>query len=115
VVLGDEVLLHTLLVNLLENAIKASHPGGRVVLSGVAKEDAVTITVRDDGQGMAEEHVERVFEPFYRTDQARSSKQGGTGLGLALCRQIAEAHGAVIRIESELGHGTTVTVAGLRL
>ena len=107
---GDFVLLQTLLINLLDNAVKASRESGNVYLSAYFQEGSVVLEVRDEGCGMAKEHLQRVFEPFYRTDKARSRKEGGAGLGLALCKQIAEAHHATLRIASELGQGTTAFV-----
>ena len=66
--------------------------------------------IRDNGVGMTKEQMEHITEPFYRTDKARSRADGGAGLGLALCKRIAEAHGSSLEISSELGRGTTVSV-----
>ena len=115
VVLGDALLLQTLLTNLVENAIKASPAGGVVTLSAATTDGTVAISVSDQGKGVAPDQVQQVFQPFYRTDEARSSAQGGTGLGLALCKQIADAHNCAIVMVSTPGAGTTVTVSGLQL
>ncbi|MCL2489617.1 MAG: HAMP domain-containing histidine kinase [Propionibacteriaceae bacterium] len=110
---GDSLLLQTMLANLVDNALKASLPGGLVEVEVTTSENTATISVKDHGRGVPPEQVRQVFQPFYRTDEARSSAQGGTGLGLALCQQIADAHGASIAMTSEPGKGTTVTVSGL--
>ena len=112
---GDSLLLQTMLANLVDNALKASLPGGLVEIDVATRENTATISVTDHGRGVPEAQVQQVFQPFYRTDEARSSAQGGTGLGLALCQQIADAHGASIAMTSEPGKGTTVTISGLRV
>lgn len=103
---GDETLLSMLFYNLTENAVKACDQGGRVTLSF----DGNTAVVGDNGKGMTGEQLKHITEPFYRTDKSRSRAEGGAGLGLALCRQIAEAHGAEMSFESEVGKGTKVFV-----
>ena len=103
---GNETLLSMLFYNLAENAIKACAPGGRVKLS-CAPGRAV---VEDNGKGMTEEQLRHITEPFYRTDKARSRAEGGAGLGLALCKQIVQAHGAEMVFASEPGKGTKMTV-----
>lgn len=114
-VLGDPILLETMLINLLDNAIKASPSRTVVHLDAITNADGVTISVRDQGHGISPQHLSHVFDAFYRTDEARSAKQGGTGLGLALCKQIADAHGAALHIDSSPGQGTTVTLVQLPL
>lgn len=107
---GDADLLHSALVNLLDNAVKASAPG-RAILLGVAREGRfLALTVTDQGRGIPGEEIPRLAQPFYRVDKARSRRQGGAGLGLALCRMIADAHGGQLRIQSELGKGTAVSL-----
>ena len=114
-VMGDSHYLSRLLVNLLENASRHTPPDGEIVVTvrpdgQGAKIDAgfVTVSVRDTGEGIAPEHLPHVCERFYRVDASRTRARGGTGLGLAICRSIAQAHGGDLRVESELGHGTTV-------
>ncbi len=106
---GDEDLLLQLLLNLLDNAVKHTPSGGRVTAGWDAKDGRAEVWVRDSGEGIAPEHLARVFDRFYRVDAARSRAQGGTGLGLSISRGIAEAHGGSISIESEPGEGTTCT------
>ena len=107
---GDETLIEILISNLTENAVRACREGGKVVLGAEISEDAKTLYIRDNGIGMTEEQILHITEPFYRTDKARSRKEGGTGLGLALCKRIADAHGAQLAFVSEPGIGTTAYV-----
>lgn len=106
---GDPALLQTLLQNLLDNARKASDPEGRVYLTGRPDGERYLLTVEDQGRGIPEEELGKITEPFYMVDKSRSRAEGGAGLGLALCREIAELHGGVLRFQSELGFGTRVT------
>ena len=103
---GDEVLLSLLFDNLTDNAIKACGNGGTVKLRSSGK----TVTITDNGKGMTQEQLTHITEPFYRTDKSRSRAEGGAGLGLALCRQIVESHGAEMTFDSAPGQGTEVTV-----
>lgn len=107
---GDETLIEILVANLTENAIRACKEGGEVVLGAEVRDGVKTLYIRDNGVGMTKEQMEHITEPFYRTDKARSRKEGGTGLGLALCKRIADAHGAELVFESEVGVGTTAYV-----
>ena len=101
---GDEVLLSLLFDNLTDNAIKACGDAGVVTLCASDK----TVTITDNGKGMTDEQLTHITEPFYRTDKSRSRAEGGAGLGLALCKQIVEAHGAEMIFESESGKGTKI-------
>lgn len=107
---ADPVLIDILLCNLCFNAIKACEEGGTVTLSFKIKAGKQVFTVTDNGKGMTADQLLHVCEPFYRTDESRTRKNGGTGLGLALCKQIADAHGASLTFESEENCGTTVTL-----
>ena len=102
----DKDLMISLLVNLVDNAARASEEGACIYMT--AREN--TIAVRDNGCGIPKEEIPRVTEAFYMVDKARSRKAGGNGLGLALCSRIAKLHGADLRIESELGEGTEVSI-----
>lgn len=99
-----------LMVNLIENAVKYSHDGGTVIITAKKVEGRVQISVKDEGIGISSEHLPRLFERFYRVDKSRSQKQGGTGLGLAIVKHIASLFEAEIKVESELGKGSTFTI-----
>ena len=101
---GNALLLSMLFDNLTDNALKACAEGGRVVLKCTPE----FASVEDNGKGMSEEALLHITEPFYRTDRSRSRAEGGVGLGLALCKNIADAHGAKLRFESKIGKGTKV-------
>lgn len=105
---GDADLLASFLVNLIENAIPASPPGSTIRLLAYQQDGEGVLEVQDSGSGMTEEQSRRVFEPFYRADQSRSRAYGNAGLGLSLCRQIAEAHQARIELLSAPGEGTSI-------
>ncbi|UAY52369.1 sensor histidine kinase [Ferruginibacter albus] len=107
-VFADKEKIRQVLINLVENAIKYGKKNGTIEAS-VYKIDGklILIEIGDDGAGIAEEHLKRIFERFYRTDQARSRKIGGSGLGLAICKHIIEAHGQTIHVRSSLDVGST--------
>jgi len=108
---GHEGLIKSLLLNLCMNSIRAcDSENGQIRLSAQADANSVTISVSDNGCGIPPESLEKVTEAFYRVDKARSAKDGGAGLGLALCKQIADLHNAELQIESAIGKGTTVSV-----
>ena len=109
-VLGDPDRLRQLLFNLLDNAIKFTPPGGTVTVRGESPNGNARIVVDDTGVGIPPNHLPHVFERFYRVDSSRSDETGGAGLGLAICRSIAEAHGGRVQIESKLTEGTKVTL-----
>jgi len=96
--------------NLLDNALRHTPPGGEVVvrLQPGAQRDEVRVTVRDTGSGIPEEHLPNVFERFYRADRARARTGGGSGIGLAVVKQLVEAHGGRVWAESRPGEGTTL-------
>ncbi len=100
-------LLEQAVVNLIDNAVKYSPENSQVLVQALPHDGQVVIEVRDQGRGIAREHLPRVFERFYRVDKARSRKQGGTGLGLAIVKHIAQAHGGRVTVESEPGAGST--------
>lgn len=108
-VFADKEKIRMVLINLVENASKYGKPGGSIVAS-IYKIDEknVLIEISDDGIGIEEEHLMRIFERFYRTDAARSRDKGGTGLGLAICKHIIEAHGQSIHVRSTPDVGTTI-------
>ena len=105
----DRELIKSLLYNLIDNAVKASQPGTCVTLNAYFTQDGVMeFSVADQGSGIPKEELDKIFEPFYRVDKARSRKYGGAGLGLALGMEIAHAHAATLEIESEVGRGTVI-------
>ncbi len=107
---GDAILLESLMTNLLDNAISACTEGGQVVFSATHTAEKIIISVEDNGCGLTHEEVEKLGEPFYRPDKARNRAEGGAGLGVALCYQIATLHQARLRYESTLHKGTTAIV-----
>ncbi|WP_235441543.1 cell wall metabolism sensor histidine kinase WalK [Paenibacillus sp. IHB B 3415] len=107
---GDADLLASFLVNLIENAIPASQPGSIIRLLAFQQNGEGVLEVQDSGAGMTEEQSKRAFEPFYRADPARSRTYGNAGLGLSLCRQIAEAHEARVELQSVVGQGTSIRI-----
>jgi two-component system phosphate regulon sensor histidine kinase PhoR len=106
-VMADPDAMNQVLGNLIENALKYAKSGCRVRLGARLLANDVEFTVQDFGPGIASEHLERIFERFYRIDKARSRESGGTGLGLAIIKRIVQAHGGRVWAESELGAGAT--------
>jgi two-component system phosphate regulon sensor histidine kinase PhoR len=108
-VFADKEKIRMVLINLVENATKYGKTGGSIVASFYKiDEKNVLIEISDDGIGIEEEHLSRIFERFYRTDTARSRDKGGTGLGLAICKHIIEAHSQSIHVRSTPDVGTTI-------
>jgi heavy metal sensor kinase len=107
---GDADLLKQLLLNLVDNALTYTPPGGRVDLGLSVADGHARLAVRDTGPGIAPADLTRIFERFYRLDRARTRRSGGAGLGLAIARWIAEAHGGRIEVQSTVGQGSTFTV-----
>jgi two-component system sensor histidine kinase SenX3 len=107
---GDATLLVTALSNLIDNAVSYSSPGSPVSVSRRLAGGFVEIAVTDRGLGIAPEHQERVFERFFRIDQARSRATGGTGLGLAIVKHVAANHGGDVQLWSRPGTGSTFTL-----
>lgn len=109
-VAGDEERLREVLLVLIDNAVKYTPPGGKVSLVAARKGAEAVIEVRDTGIGIDREHIDRVFDRFYRVDTARSRSAGGAGLGLSIAREIIRAHGGSIDLQSQAGGGTTAVV-----
>ena len=107
---GNPDRVEQLLINLMENAIKYNRPEGTVRASLYATADNIQFLVSDTGIGIAEEHLPRLFERFYRVDKGRSRSMGGTGLGLAIVKHIAVSMGGMIEVHSKLGEGTEFLV-----
>lgn len=104
-------LLEQAVVNLIGNAVKYCPTGSKVDLQAIRSSESVVIMVRDNGPGIAAEHLPRLFERFYRVDKSRSRAEGGTGLGLAITKHIVLAHGGVVAVESKIGEGSTFTIS----
>jgi len=108
-VFADKEKIKQVIDNLVENASKYGKPNGTIVASIYRTDDQhVLVEISDDGIGIDEDHLPRIFERFYRTDAARSRDKGGTGLGLAICKHLIEAHGQTIHVRSTPDVGTTI-------
>jgi PAS domain S-box-containing protein len=108
IVRADPDALRRILVNLFDNALRHTPPGGNISVLARDAGDGVEVGVADTGTGIPREHLHRVFERFYRIDAGRSRAEGGSGLGLSIVKHLVEAHGGSVRIESAVGQGTTV-------
>lgn len=109
-VYANSVMFRRMLSNILSNSLKYTSANGWIRLM-IKKEDPVKVIISDNGMGIAAEHLPKIFDRFYRVDSARSQLSGGIGLGLAIVKSIVELHGGTIAIASELGQGTTMTIA----
>ncbi len=108
-VFADKEKIRQVLINLVDNAIKYGRYQGTIEASFYNVDDkTVLIEISDDGDGILEAHLPRIFERFYRTDHARSRKEGGSGLGLSICKHIIEAHGQSMHVRSKVDVGTTI-------
>ena len=105
-IIGNPDRVEQLLINLTENAIKYNKPGGSVTVQVFKNANEANVTISDTGIGIAEEHLPRLFERFYRVDKGRSRQMGGTGLGLAIVKHIVRSMNGEIEVHSKLGEGT---------
>ncbi|MDE5588692.1 MAG: HAMP domain-containing histidine kinase, partial [Acetatifactor sp.] len=112
VILGDEELLLSLFYNLLDNAAKAMDKGemGFILLKGTSLPGAYEVKVVDNGRGIPQDEIGRITEAFYMVDKSRSRKEGGAGIGMALCLKIINLHRGTLKIDSKLGEGTVMRV-----
>ena len=108
--LGDEALLKQLFINLLQNALNYSPDGGFIIVQATRENSQLLVKVKDTGIGIAPEHLNKIFERFWRVDQSRSYQSGRSGLGLAIVREIVQQHQGTISVESKLGVGSCFTV-----
>jgi signal transduction histidine kinase len=104
---GDPELLRHALRNLISNAIKFNRRGGSIIIEARSRGEEVEVCVTDTGIGIPEDELDKIFDIFYQVDASPTRRYGGTGLGLALVKEIAEAHGGEITVESQLGKGST--------
>jgi len=109
--LVDKERFSQVLTNLIENAIKYNNSNGTVTISAFPENGSAIVTITDNGIGITEEHIDRIFERFYRVDKDRSRSVGGSGLGLAIVKHIIEAHKATIHVTSKLGEGTSFKIS----
>ncbi len=109
IVFADKEKIRQVIINLIDNSIKYGKQGGNIIASMYRIEDRrVLIEFSDDGMGIPERHISRIFERFYRTEEGRSRDVTGSGLGLAICKHIIEAHGQSMHVRSKEGIGTTI-------
>ena len=106
----EKSLMLTAILNLFDNACKATKVGGDVFVLGKKIRDKYAVAIVDQGMGIPEEELKKITEPFYMVDKSRARKQGGAGLGLSLCQRIAALHGGELRISSKQGEGTCATL-----
>ncbi len=107
---GDEERIEQVVVNIVSNAIKYTPEGGKIEIGAYERDNKLCIFVNDNGMGIPEKDVPRIFDRFYRVDKARSREKGGTGLGLAIAKEMVEAHGGNISIDSKFGKYTKVLI-----
>lgn len=109
---GDAELLLSLFYNLLDNAVKAvdKERESFILLKGTAKQDGYEVKVVDNGRGIPKDEIGRITEAFYMVDKSRSRREGGAGIGMALCQKIVQMHGAELKIDSNLGEGTVIQI-----
>ena len=95
--------------NLVSNAAKFSDPGTRITIAARRSDDRLIVSVADEGRGIAQDHLDQIFEPFYRVEGSSTATSSGSGLGLSICRRLVEAHGGEMWVESDLGKGSTLS------
>jgi len=106
----DKDAVERAIINIISNSIKYTNDKGKIKVSLKKKDNSVSVIVEDNGIGIPKEDQKRIFERFYRVEKGRSRDLGGTGLGLSIAKEIIEAHGGEITLESEFGEGTTVEI-----
>ena len=110
IVEGDEKLLKQVALNLVDNGVKYTPEGGKVWIEAEQGLDSIEFIIGDTGLGIASEHLDRLFERFYRVDKGRARHMGGTGLGLAIVKHIIDKHKGTIAVESRVGKGTKIRI-----
>ena len=109
-VIANHDQIEQVLVNLVDNALKYTSSGGRVLVTAERKQESIAVHVSDSGIGIRSQDVPRIFERFYRVDKHRSRQSGGTGLGLSIVKHIVEAHGGQVTVDSEYNRGSVFTI-----
>ena len=107
---ANQSRIQQLILNLVDNAVKYGNEGGNVWINAFKEGGNLVISVRDDGPGIFQEDLARIFERFYRTEKSRSKKMGGTGLGLSIVKHIVNLYKGTVEVKSEIGKGTVFTV-----
>ena len=107
---GDGHLLTRLFFNLIHNAYRYSDPGGQVTVELTQTSNSANIKIKNTGMGISEDDLPLIFERFYRADKSRTRETGGTGIGLALVRQVTDLHQGTITVQSKVGHETEFKV-----
>ena len=106
----DRTRIEQVVNNLLQNAVEHTTEGGRIDVSVAESDETVSVTVADTGEGISSEHLPHVFDRLYRADPSRTRSTGGAGLGLTIAKQLIEAHGGTIHVESTEGEGSRFTL-----
>lgn len=109
-IIGDKARIEQVLINMVSNAIKYTRDGGSIIISAIYKNGSIKLSVKDNGIGIPEEDIPKIFDRFYRVDKARSRESGGTGLGLSIVNEIVTRHQGKLDVTSQLDKGTTITV-----
>ena len=107
---GDPDLLESLFQNFFENAIRVLDQKGKIKVYSEYEDNCTCVTIKDNGPGMPPEELQKIFEPFYRIDKARTRQHGGAGLGLSICRQICDLHNGELVISSKPEIGTQIKI-----
>jgi signal transduction histidine kinase len=107
---GNAAELRNMVINLVHNAIKYTPVGGKIITTVLSQGNAAQLIIQDNGIGIGPEYLPYIFDPFYKTDEARIERQGGAGLGLAVVKSVVDLHKGNINIKSKINYGTTVTV-----
>lgn len=110
IVEADETLLLSAFTNLLNNGIKYGRQGGYVIVSAFKQDNLIKITVADNGIGISDEHIDKIWDRFYRVDDVRNDEYSSSGLGLVMVKSIIKLHGGEISVKSEVGKGTEFTI-----
>jgi two-component system phosphate regulon sensor histidine kinase PhoR len=104
---GDPFRIKQVVLNLVDNSIKYGKEKGEVKVVLEKDKEHVLVSIKDDGPGIAHEHLNRIFDRFYRVEKSRSKERGGSGLGLSIVQKVLEAHNSKINVTSKIGKGTT--------